>query len=285
MAPPSPLLLDDALAALGSGSARVLAGGTDLFAAAAGPRLAGPVVDIKRIPGMATIEAGDAGWRIGAGVTWSQLAGTEMPAAFDALKAAARQVGSIQIQNRATLAGNLCNASPAADGVPALLALDAAVEIAGPDGSRTLPLGEFLLGPRRTALAPGEIVTAVVVPAQPAGAVGAFAKLGARRYLVISIAMVAVVIAAEAGRITAARVAVGACSPVAVRLAALEAALLGVTVDDAPAVPVAAHLAPLAPIDDVRAGAAYRREAALVLVRRTLAAAAAMPGSRPGRAS
>lgn len=270
MATARPLTLDDALTALAAGSARILAGGTDALAGA-GPRLAGPVVDLSRVAGLGAIEASPAGWRIGAGVTWSQLVATPLPAAFDALKAAARQIGSIQIQNRATLAGNICNASPAADSVPALLALDAAVEIASAADRRTVPLTQFLLGPRRTALAPGEMVSAIVVPPQPEDAASAFAKLGARRYLVISIAMVAVVLAAEDGRVTTARVAVGACSPVAVRLPLLEAALAGAPLAEASAVAAADHLAPLAPIDDVRASAAYRREAALVLIRRTLA--------------
>ena len=269
----SPRTLDDALAALADGPSRVLAGGTDVFAAT-GPRLAGPVVDLSRIPQLATIESGPDGWRIGAGVTWSAMRRHPLPAAFDGLKAAAVEIGSVQIQNRATLAGNLCNASPAADGVPALLTLGASVEIASARGSRILPLCEFVLGPRRTALAPGEIVGAILVPPQPGGAVGAFSKLGARHYLVISIAMVAVVLAVENGAITDARVAVGACSPVAVRLGALERDLLGVPLERAAGTVDRSHLAPLSPIDDVRASATYRLEAARVLTARTLATAA-----------
>ncbi|RAH99965.1 xanthine dehydrogenase [Acuticoccus sediminis] len=273
MAPARPLTLDDALTALAAGPARILAGGTDLLAAT-GPRLSGPVLDLSGVADLAAIETTDAGWRIGAGVTWSALADAHLPPVFDALKAAARQVGSIQIQNRATLAGNLCNASPAADGVPALIALDAVVETASPAGRRRLPVASFILGPRRTALDPGEIVSAIIVPPQPDGAVSVFSKLGSRHYLVISIAMVAVVLAAEDGVVTAARVAVGACSPVAVRLGALEASLVGRPLADVAAIPAADHLAPLSPIDDVRASSAYRMDAALVLVRRALADAA-----------
>ncbi len=213
--------------------------------------------------------------RIGALTTWSDIVRADLPAQFDGLKAAAREVGSIQIQNVATLAGNLCNASPAADGVPALLALDAVVEIAGPSGSRRLDLAHFITGVRRTALQPGELVTAVEVPLRAEGTRSAFLKLGARRYLVISIAMVAAVLEPDGkGRIASARVAVGACSPVAVRLKALEDALIGSPWSDAATVAAEAHLAPLAAIDDVRGTAGYRREAALELVRRSLSACA-----------
>ncbi|WP_075221768.1 FAD binding domain-containing protein [Acuticoccus yangtzensis] len=273
MATLRPVTIDDALAALAAGPGKLLAGGTDVYAAA-GPRLAGPVVDLSRVAGLSTIEAGADGWRIGAGVTWSALRAAPLPSAFDALKAAAAEVGSVQIQNRATLAGNLCNASPAADGVPALLALNAAVEVAAAGRRRRLPLADFILGPRRTALQPGEMVTAILVPPQPEGAAAVFHKLGARHYLVISIAMVAVMLAAEGGRITDARIAVGACSPVAMRLAGLEAKLVGAPLELAAACAEADDLVPLSPIDDVRATASYRREAALVLVRRALAEAA-----------
>jgi CO/xanthine dehydrogenase FAD-binding subunit len=191
---------------------------------------------------------------------------------FDCLKQAAREVGGVQIQNCGTLVGNLCNASPAADGVPPLLALDAAVELASARGTRVLPLGEFLLGNRRTACAPDELVTAVLVPRPAQDARSVFLKLGARRYLVISIAMVAAAVAVDPERrITRAAVAVGACSSVAVRLESLERDLAGRHL--APgigALVTAAHLAPLAPISDVRGTAAYRRDAAATLVARAL---------------
>jgi CO/xanthine dehydrogenase FAD-binding subunit len=139
---------------------------------------------------------------------------------------------------------------------------------------RRLPLGGFIRGNRQTALAPGEIATAVIVPKSAPDSVARFEKLGARAYLVISIVMVATVIESAAGRITRARIAIGACSPVAQRLPELEAALLGQTLAQAAAVPEPAHLAALSPIDDVRATATYRRQAALVLLRRALTPAA-----------
>ena len=272
----APETVPEAVAALTSPTARVLAGGTDFYAALGDRPVDFDVVDLTRIAALRRIAENDGGgWRIGATATWADLCRTPLPPVFDGLKAAAREVGSIQIQNTATLAGNLCNASPAADGMPALLALDAAVEVTGPSGARRLPLGDFVTGPRRTALAAGELVSAILVPAQPPGARGAFHKLGARRYLVISIAMVSAVVAPAAnGTVAAARVAVGACSAVACRLPALEAALVGRPLAAAADTVTAAHLAPLAPLDDVRGSARYRTEAALELVRRALANAA-----------
>jgi CO/xanthine dehydrogenase FAD-binding subunit len=175
------------------------------------------------------------------------------------------------VQNRGTLVGNLCNASPAADGVPPLLALDAGIELASLGGVRRLALGDFLRGNRQTALTPGEIATAVIVPKSGPDSRARFEKLGARAYLVISIVMVAAVIEAEAGCIARARIAIGACSAVAQRLPGLEAALVGLPLAAAASLPTPDHLAALAPIDDVRATAAYRRQAALVLLRRALA--------------
>src|SRR5690606_12010591 len=128
---------------------------------------------------------------IGARTTWTDLIRHPLPAAFDALKQAAREVGSVQIQNVASVAGNLCNASPAADGAPALLVLDAEVELRSRAGSRMLPLQDFILGNRRTAIEPGEIVTAIRIPKASIAGSSSFQKLGARRYLVISIAMAA----------------------------------------------------------------------------------------------
>ena len=155
----------------------------------------------------------------------------------------------MQIQNAGTLAGNLCNASPAADGVPALLVLDAEVELASAAGTRRLALADFILGNRKTARRPGELVTAVRIPKASAAGRSHFVKLGARRYLVISIVMAAARLAVdEAGLVSEAAIAVGACSAVAQRLPALEAALLGEPADATLAERVeAGHLAGLAP--------------------------------------
>ncbi|MCB4822780.1 FAD binding domain-containing protein [Roseicella aerolata] len=276
-----PTSLQEALALLAEAPRPplLLAGGTDVYPA----RAAGeawmqpsdrPLLDLSALPELAGIEERADHHRIGALVTWAALRDAALPCWFDALRQAAAQVGGAQVQNRGTLVGNLCNASPAADGVPALLALDAEVELAGRRGTRRLALRDFILGNRQTGRAPDEIATAVIVPKATPGARARFEKLGARAYLVISIVMVAVVVEATDGRIARARVAIGACSPVAQRLPALEAALTGLPVEAAAAIPQPEHLAPLSPIDDVRATAGYRRHTALVLLRRALSAPA-----------
>jgi CO/xanthine dehydrogenase FAD-binding subunit len=195
-----------------------------------------------------------------------------LPPCFDGLRAAARQVGSVQVQNSGTLGGNLCNASPAADGVPPLLTLDASVELTSTAGSRVLTLDEFLIGYRQTALRPDELLTAVLVPRGTEDARSEFLKLGLRRYLVISVVMVAAgIVVGQNGRVAEARIAVGACSPVAQRLRSLETDLVDRFVDeDLGESATADHLSVLSPIDDVRGTAAYRLEAALALVRRAL---------------
>lgn len=274
-----PTSLDAAVQALASRPLTVLAGGTDFYPARVGRPLDDDVLDISAIAALRGIaDAGDH-WRIGATTTWTDIARSHTPPIFDGLKRAAREVGGAQIQNAGTVAGNLCNASPAADGVPPLLSLDASVELASTDGLTLVPLGDFILGNRRTRRAPGELVTAIRVPKpQDRRAAGHFVKLGARRYLVISIVMVAAVIECDdAGRVSRAGVAVGACSEVARRLPELEAALLGRAADAALAERVMPqHLATLAPIDDVRASSGYRGDAALTVVRRTLSELGAM---------
>lgn len=273
-----PRALEEALGLLAEGAPRILAGGTDVYPGLRDGPADFDALDITAIDALRGVAATLGGWRIGAATTWTQLLRTPLPPAFDGLKAAAREVGAAQIQNAGTLGGNLCNASPAADGAPPLLSLGAEVELASLRGARRLKLGDFLLGPRRTARAPDELMIAIVIPPQPPAARSAFLKLGARTQLVISIGMVAALLAPDTeGRVGAARVAVGACSAAAQRLPGLEAALIGAAWDARAlsAVPQPAHLAPLAPIDDVRAGAGYRRDAALELVRRALGRAAA----------
>ncbi len=278
-----PAALDQALGALADGGPGgspwvVLAGATDHYPARVGRLPDEHVLDVTALAGLRGIAEVDGGWRIGALTTWTDLVEAPLPPLFDGLKEAARAVGGLQIQTRATIAGNVCNASPAADGLPNLLAMDAEVELASARGTRRVPVGEFVVGNRRTVRAPDELVTAILVPAPvPDTSVrAAFEKLGSRAYLVISIAMVAAVAELDReGRIARARVGVGACSEVAQRLPSLEAALAGAAASDvANAIEDVVHpehLAHLQPIDDVRGTAAYRREAALELVRRALA--------------
>lgn len=267
---------DEALQHLARSPFTILAGGTDYYAARVGRPLDEPILDITAIEELRGIEAAADHWRIGAGATWTGVLEASLPPLFDGLKLAAREIGGVQIQNSGTLAGNLCNASPAADGVPALLALDASVELSSVGGVRIVPLAQFILGPRKTARRADELLTAILVPKPQSESRSHFLKLGARKYLVISISMASVVIEHEGGIVRAARVAVGACSPVAMRLPALESALRGKPVNARlPEVAIAAHLSPLAPIDDVRASAEYRLDSALTVVRRTIAGACA----------
>ena len=272
--------LEDALESLGGRPHRILAGGTDVYpadAAAAGWGKPGidhpdalPILDVSALGALSGIRRFPDRVEIGALVTWTGAIESDLPAWFDGVRLAAREVGGRQIQNRGTLAGNLCNASPAADGVPALLVLNARVRLQRHGGSRELPLEGFITGNRRTRLRPDELMTAIVIPTPAAGARSTFLKLGARRYLVISIAMVAACLELKDGRIRDARIAVGACSECAQRLTGLEARLEGVPAGEAPDMVRDEGLALLSPIDDVRASASYRRHGARVLVRRAL---------------
>lgn len=238
-----PRELRAALEVLAGHDCQVIAGGTDIFparahAAAWGAPREADLLDITAIEELRGISSGQEGWRIGAATSWAALRDATLPPGFDALREAARQVGGRQVQARATLGGNLCNASPAADGVPPLLVLDAEVELASLRGTRRLKLSDFILGNRRTARAKDELLAAVHVPEAMAQSPSVFLKLGSRAHLVISIVMVA---ANAAGR-----VAVGSCSEVARLLDGQR----------------------LSPIGDVRATAEYRRLAAGELVAR-----------------
>lgn len=273
-----PTTLDEALSLLAAERWRILAGGTDFYPAQGARPIRDHVLDINALDGLRGVATAPDGVRIGARTTWSDVIRADLPPAFDALKQAAREVGSVQIQNAGTVAGNLCNASPAADGAPPLMTLDAEVELASTLGGRRLPLGEFILGNRSTARLPHELVVAVHVPANAMSGRSAFRKLGARRYLVISIAMVAARLIVERGRIVDAAVAVGACSAVAMRLNELERDLIGRPADGTLAEAVRDHhVARLAPIDDVRATAGYRSIAAREIVGEALLAAIGAP--------
>lgn len=268
-----PKTLQAALDVLASGGWRIAAGCTDIFPTTERKQLDGPVLDITGIANLRGVSQDAAGLRIGAATTWTDIIRADLPPALDSLKLAAREVGAMQIQNRGTLAGNLCNASPAADGVPPLLTLDAQIEVQGAAGTRQIPLDAFITGPRKTALTATEMVTAILIPRAALDGRSHFIKLGARAYLVISVAMAAARVRVENGVVTQAAVAVGSCGPVATRLAAVEAALIGKPLS-AGAITDDAVRAALAPIDDIRADAAYRNISAAELVRRTVEALA-----------
>jgi len=271
----SPTSLASALDIAGLAGSRVVAGGTDLYPSAKQGIRPKHFLDVSRVGGLGNIGITDAEIRIGATASWTQIIQADLPPAFDGLKQAAREVGSVQIQNAATLAGNLCNASPAADGVPPLLSLSADVELSSAArGVRRLPLADFIKGVRKTALADDELMTAVIVPTPAAGARSAFEKLGSRHYLVISITMTAAVVECDTeGRITSASVAVGACSPVAQRLPAVEKAAIGMVPADIKISPDL--MAQLTPISDVRGSDEYRLDVVAEQCARAIRKAAA----------
>ncbi len=270
-----PKTADEALGLLKEDRWRVLAGGTDFYPAQGTRPFRDNVLDINGLAEFRGIAETSDHWVFGARTTWTDVARKSLPPAFDALKQAAREVGSVQIQNVGTIAGNLCNASPAADGVPPLMMLDAEVELRTSEAARHLALSDFILGSRKTALRSEEMVTAIRVPKRSVAGASAFLKLGARRYLVISIAMVAARVELDdGGAINRAAVAVGSCSAVAHRLAGLEAGLVGMQrgaeLDEALR---SADLSELAPIDDVRGSGEYRLEAARELIARAVISA------------
>jgi carbon-monoxide dehydrogenase medium subunit len=259
-------------------NARVLAGGTDLLIQFhAGVRQPSAFIDVKYIPELMTIRERDDGVRIGASVAAATIC--EHPALnrfWPGLVEATRLIGSTQIQGRASLGGNLCNASPAADSTCALIVNRARCVIAGPSGERSVAVEDFCTAPGRTVLERGEILVAIDVPRPPAGTADAYLRLIPRSEMDIAIAGAAVSVALDASGIcTAARVAVGAVAPTALLVPAAAAALVGSRLDD-DALGRAAEAAKAVarPINDKRGTIAYRRQVVGVLVKRAAAKAA-----------
>lgn len=260
------------MACLASDDWSIVSGGTDFYPALADKSPSGNILDVSQLKTLQTIHEDETHWHIGALATWTDVINAELPNAFDALKLAAREVGSVQIQNRATVAGNICNASPAADGMPALLCLDTIVRISSEHHVRDVALKDFVTGNRQTALTAGEMVTDLLIPKLSATGNSDFLKLGARKYLVISIAMVATRLATDSNNvITDAALCAGACSVVAQRLPQLEQDLIGQALTtELSNIVTQQHVSKLTPIDDVRATAIYRQQAAAELLRRSI---------------
>ncbi len=275
-----PDTLPEALDALSAKRLTIIAGGTDHYPARVGAPLDEDLLDITGIEGLRGIEDRGDHYRMGALTTWTDIIGCDLPPCFRGLRQAARAVGGVQIQNTATVAGNLCNASPAADGTPNLLALDASVELASARGKRMTPLADFITGNRTTTRAAHEMVIAMTIPKPAPGTESLFLKLGARSYMVITIVMVSLVIEPDGDCVGKARIAVGSCAPVPRRLTALEESLIGAKLDGGLGGLVkASHLVgALTPIDDIRGSAAYREDATLTLLRRGLSQ---LGGARP----
>jgi carbon-monoxide dehydrogenase medium subunit len=272
----APRALAEALACLAEEGAVPLAGGTDLINDL---KMNGKEVRfLVWLPGVPELRLWQpteepAGLRIGAACTLRELERRLPENGYHCLREAVKAIGSPQIRNMATLAGNLCTASPAADTPPALLALDARLEIAGGDAGcegKTLALRDFFRGPKQTALGPGELVTAVLLPEPPPGSGSSFRRL-ARVSLDIAKINCAVFLQREGRRVKSARVALGAVAPTPLRAAGAEACLAGK--EGGPALwaeAASAAAGEIRPITDVRSSEAYRRRTAAVLVREAL---------------
>jgi aerobic carbon-monoxide dehydrogenase medium subunit len=276
----APTTLEEAIgafAAAGS-AARILAGGTDLLVQMrSGIVKLGLIVDIKKIAEMTEIaETADGGFRIGAAVSGANLA--EHPRfreVWPGVLEAVNLIGSKQVQGRASAGGNLCNASPAADSVPALIAADAVVTVQGPNGRRELAVEKVPAGPGRTNLAPGEILVSFKLPPRPGGSSDAYLRMIPRTEMDIAVVGCGVSLTVKNGICTAARVGLGAVAPTALLVEAAAKALIGSKLDDA-ALEAAANACRAAcrPIDDKRGTIAYRTKIAGVLLKRTATIAA-----------
>ena len=264
------------------GSARILAGGTDLLVQMKAGNLAVDlVVDIKHIPGIRAITPEAGGFRIGAAVSGAELGEhSGVCALWPGVVEAAKLIGSTQVQGRCTMAGNLCNGSPAGDSVPALVAADAIVRVEGPNGVRDLPVMAIPTGPGKTALTRGDVVTSILLPARPPHSADAYLRFIPRTEMDIAVASAAVSLTLDAsGTVTAVRVALGAVAPKVLLVDAAAAAILGTKLDDAAlAALTTACEAACTPIDDKRGTIAFRTSTAGVLARRAALIAYARAG-------
>ena len=261
-----------ALLAAAQGEARVLAGGTDLLvqmrADVLDPEL---IVDIKKIKETRAVTEEKGGWRIGAAVTGAELKEhARLKKAWPGVVEAANLIGSTQVQGRATLGGNLCNGSPAADSVPALIAAGAVATLIGPKGKRDLPVEDVMLGPRKLALHKGEIVASFLLPPRPARSSDAYLRFIPRTEMDIAVVGAGVSLTVDgAGLVTAARVSLGAVAARVLLVAEAAQAIVGSRLD-APAQErlEAAARAICRPIDDKRGTVEFRIQVAGVLARR-----------------
>lgn len=268
-----PNSIDEALTILKQDDWKILSGGTDFYPSMGDQPSQDNILDVSKILELREIRIeSDGTVVIGALSTWTDLINADLPKSFDGLKLAAREVGSVQIQNRATIAGNICNASPAADGVPPLLILDPIVRLRSIKATRDVPLTEFILGNRKTCLTKDEMVTEIRIPASKTQGSSSFIKLGARKYLIISISMVAArIVVDEANIIKDIALSVGACSLVAKRLPELERTLIGEKLSqDITDLIINDHLNELSPIDDIRATKEFRMVASKELIARAI---------------
>ena len=255
-----------------TGDARVLAGGTDLLvqmrADVLDPEL---IVDIKKIRETRTVTEEKGGWRIGAAVTGAELKEhTQLKKAWPGVVEAANLIGSTQVQGRATLGGNLCNGSPAADSVPALIAAGAVATLAGPKGRRDLPVEDVMLGPRKLALQKGEIVVSFLLPPKPPRSSDAYLRFIPRTEMDIAVVGAGVSLTLDgSGIVTAARLSLGAVAARVLLVSEAALAIIGSRLDEAAQRRLeAAARAVCRPIDDKRGTVDFRVDVAAVLTRR-----------------
>ncbi len=271
----------DEVAALlaASAGARVLSGGTDLIVQMRSGRNApSAIIDVKQVAGMIGVRMSDSGFAIGAATPCTALLNdSALSAAWPGVVEAANLIGSVQVRNRATMAGNLCNASPAADSVPALIAAGATCVVVGPSGTREVAASDIAVAPGKTSLAPGEFVAEIRLPARPARGGDAYLRSIPRTEMDIAVVGVGVALVLDAsGTCTAARIALGAVAPTALLVDEAGAALVGSKLDDAALEAMAVAVRAAAkPIDDKRGTAEYRTAMAGVLAKRVVAIAAA----------
>ena len=270
-----PETLDDAVAAMRGGDVRALAGGTDLIPQLReGRRHVGRIVDLKRIPELATISTlADGGVSIGAAASATAVAQHGAIAAhYPAVAQSARLIGSVQIQNRASLGGNICNAAPSADAIPALICYGAVAAIAGPGVRREVALEGFFKGPGRTALEPGEILVSILLPPAGLHSAAGYLRFTPRREMDIAVAGAAAWIRVNAGGAVAeARIVLASVGPTPLRAPSAERRMVG----EKPSRRLIEEAGSLAagdarPISDTRGSADYRRSLVAVLTARAL---------------
>ena len=271
----SPDTIEQASALLAANpQARVLAGGTDLIVQLRSHRFVpSAIIDIKRIAGMSGIRATGSGFVIGAATPCTALKDDKaLASAWPGVVEAANLIGSVQVRNRATIAGNLCNASPAADSVPALVAAGATCLIAGPGGQREVPVEAVTSGPGKNTLAPGEFVVEIGLPARPKGGGDAYLRSIPRTEMDIAVVGAGAALVLDAnGTCTSARIAIGAVAPTVLLVEAAGAALVGTKLDAAALEKMAdAVRAAAKPIADKRGTVEYRIAMAGVLAKRVV---------------
>ena len=282
----APTSVEDAVRILADqpGDCLILAGGTDLLVRMrSGLSEPDAVLDIKRIDTLRQITPENGGFRIGAAVSGAEMGEhSALVAAWPGVVEGAELIGSTQIQGRATMAGNLCNASPAADSVPAMITANAMARIAGPDGMCDVPVADIPVGPGRTSLAKGEFITSIFLPARPANASDAYLRFIPRTEMDIAVVGCAVSLALDlSGICTDARVALGAVAPTVILVPEAADALIGTSLDDAALDALAtACSAAAAPISDKRGTVEFRTHVAGVLARRAAVIAKTRAGDR-----